>query len=244
MSSANARKKKSKKAKQEKDRQSALLAEFSGITGDDNMGYARQMLEASNWKLESAVSLHYSGGSSSGVSSSTISPTNRSSGMSADVVAAAKLAGVPIPNLEPEYRAPIAAKRQRLADGFDVGYASSAMLGGYTQHKNAFKTNVSVNEPFRSYSREASITRNQQRQNRQVHHQQNSGLMTSQNTKHNGQHKKKDLASIFAAPIDIMTRGSFDYVISQAKIKNLWILVNIQSVEEFASHQLNRDTCT
>eukprot|EP01033_Poteriospumella_lacustris_P001219 gene1219-885_t len=52
---------------------------------------------------------------------------------------------------------------------------------------------------------------------------------------------KTTLASIFQAPVDIMTAGTLDSVRDLALEENRWLLVNIQRESEFQSHVLNRD---
>lgn len=47
---------------------------------------------------------------------------------------------------------------------------------------------------------------------------------------------------LFAGPNSLNSVESFDTVRNEAKAQEKWILVNIQSHEEFASHLLNRDT--
>ncbi|GAB4816470.1 hypothetical protein N2152v2_003516 [Parachlorella kessleri] len=50
------------------------------------------------------------------------------------------------------------------------------------------------------------------------------------------------LASMFEPPRELLFVGSFDEAKQQALEKQRWLLVNVQSTNQFASHQLNRDT--
>lgn len=50
------------------------------------------------------------------------------------------------------------------------------------------------------------------------------------------------LASLFEPPRSILFNGSFEEAKSKAVGQSQWLLVNVQSADEFASHQLNRDT--
>eukprot|EP00210_Caulerpa_lentillifera_P001371 g1319.t1 len=50
------------------------------------------------------------------------------------------------------------------------------------------------------------------------------------------------LAKLYKAPIDLLFRGTFEEAKESAMKQNLWLMVNVQSAEEFASHQLNCDT--
>jgi hypothetical protein len=50
------------------------------------------------------------------------------------------------------------------------------------------------------------------------------------------------LAGLYQAPSDMLFKGSFEAAQEHAVNKEQWLLVNVQSNEQFASHQLNRDT--
>lgn len=53
--------------------------------------------------------------------------------------------------------------------------------------------------------------------------------------------KSNTLATMFQAPLDIITQGSFESVRVLAEDSDSWMLVNIQSESEFLCHVLNRD---
>jgi len=50
------------------------------------------------------------------------------------------------------------------------------------------------------------------------------------------------LASMYAPPAGLMQRGSMQEAKDVATGLKRWLIVNVQSTEEFASHQINRDT--
>ncbi|KAL0043559.1 hypothetical protein WJX79_008367 [Trebouxia sp. C0005] len=50
------------------------------------------------------------------------------------------------------------------------------------------------------------------------------------------------LASLFKAPFALMFQGTIDEAKAKAVQEGKWLMVNVQSNSEFASHQLNRDT--
>ena len=52
----------------------------------------------------------------------------------------------------------------------------------------------------------------------------------------------RSFAKMFAPPRGMLYSGDFDAAKRVAAKKNRWLLVNIQDVENFASHRLNRDT--
>ena len=55
-------------------------------------------------------------------------------------------------------------------------------------------------------------------------------------------HKPKTLADIYRPPTDMCFQGTFDQLRQAGREQGRWLLVNIQSPTEFASHQLNADT--
>ncbi|KAM7256025.1 hypothetical protein ACFE04_011766 [Oxalis oulophora] len=50
------------------------------------------------------------------------------------------------------------------------------------------------------------------------------------------------LASLYQPPYQLMFHGSFDKAKCASSAQNKWLIVNLQSVKEFSSHTLNRDT--
>ncbi|WOK98404.1 plant UBX domain-containing protein 7 [Canna indica] len=53
---------------------------------------------------------------------------------------------------------------------------------------------------------------------------------------------RDNLASLYSPPFALMYQGSFDQAKVEASLQGKWLLVNMQSNEEFSSHMLNRDT--
>ncbi|XP_074565975.1 plant UBX domain-containing protein 7-like [Curcuma longa] len=52
----------------------------------------------------------------------------------------------------------------------------------------------------------------------------------------------RNLASLYTPPFALMFQGRFDQAKVEASLHGKWLLVNVQSNEEFNSHMLNRDT--
>ena len=50
-----------------------------------------------------------------------------------------------------------------------------------------------------------------------------------------------DLNELFAPPVDILFKGTFEQARQMAMEQGRWLLINIQEQKEFASHALNRD---
>ncbi|KAF8094693.1 hypothetical protein N665_0355s0006 [Sinapis alba] len=53
--------------------------------------------------------------------------------------------------------------------------------------------------------------------------------------------ESRRLSSLYRAPLKLLFQGSFEVAKSTSSRQNLWLLVNLQSTTEFASHMLNRD---
>lgn len=57
-----------------------------------------------------------------------------------------------------------------------------------------------------------------------------------------GQPSANALSNLFKPPAGLLFDGDFDAAKTHATDKGRWLLVNIQTADEFASHRLNRDT--
>lgn len=68
-----------------------------------------------------------------------------------------------------------------------------------------------------------------------------SAFKSARTTSQGNSSRDNTLATMFQAPIDLMTQGCFDDVRELALRENRWLLVNIQRESEFQSHVLNRD---
>lgn len=53
---------------------------------------------------------------------------------------------------------------------------------------------------------------------------------------------RDNLASLYRPPFELMFNGPFDKAKLEASSLDKWLLINLQSTEEFSSHMLNRDT--
>lgn len=54
--------------------------------------------------------------------------------------------------------------------------------------------------------------------------------------------KSNALSAMFKPPEGILYHGDFEAAKTHATDKGRWLLVNVQTADEFASHRLNRDT--
>lgn len=53
---------------------------------------------------------------------------------------------------------------------------------------------------------------------------------------------RDNLASLYRPPFALMYQGPFDKAKVEAAVQGKWLLINLQSTDEFSSHMLNRDT--
>ncbi|XP_056420423.1 UBX domain-containing protein 7 isoform X2 [Hyla sarda] len=69
------------------------------------------------------------------------------------------------------------------------------------------------------------------------------GVRQEQELRNGGAVDKKltTLADLFRPPIDLMHKGSFETAKECGQLKNKWLMINIQNVQDFACQCLNRD---
>ncbi|KAJ3690059.1 hypothetical protein LUZ61_019223 [Rhynchospora tenuis] len=70
----------------------------------------------------------------------------------------------------------------------------------------------------------------------------NSGQHCDQNTASTAHSSPRNLAALYQPPFALMFNGPFEKAKRVAALQGKWLLVNIQSTQEFSSHMLNRDT--
>ncbi|CAI7870867.1 unnamed protein product, partial [Closterium sp. NIES-53] len=225
-----------------------LVASFIDFTGSDD-AVALQMLQATNWQLEEAVQLFFGGGAEAagaqqtdahggsavgpaggaGNGSRDATPPPRSSSPPPPPAAAAASAGGggmggSMGGGEEVVRAPLPVRREAL---YGDAYALNRPSAGVAGRASGGPTAPVVVDGFRDFGGEAG-TRARARGEGQ---QGGEG----------GAARQASLASLFEPPYDILFAGSFDQAKQRAGAEGKWLLVNVQSTGEFASHMLNRD---
>ncbi|KAJ1693571.1 hypothetical protein LUZ63_010269 [Rhynchospora breviuscula] len=68
------------------------------------------------------------------------------------------------------------------------------------------------------------------------------GQNSDQNTAFTANSSPMNLAALYQTPFALMYNGTMKKAKMDAALQDKWLLVNIQSTEEFSSHMLNRDT--
>ncbi|XP_019152388.1 PREDICTED: plant UBX domain-containing protein 7-like [Ipomoea nil] len=66
-------------------------------------------------------------------------------------------------------------------------------------------------------------------------------LWRGSSSSNNGGNRATDLAALYRPPYELMYYGSFEGSKGEARYLDRWLIVNVQSAGEFASHVLNRD---
>lgn len=205
-----------------------FVATFMDITGTDDT-VALQMLQASDWQLEPALQLFFAEGagdgpsgevprpiSEAGAAASPYSPYSQQAASASDALATSSS------KLETgkEYvRPPLPVKREALYDDLPM----------YRAHQiaQADRPRATV-DAFRNFSEEAEERVRQQIGDRSAESEAGP--------------PKDALAALFRPPFDITFQGTIEQAKTEGTSKNKWLLVNVQSNSEFASHTMNRDT--
>ncbi|GFR40515.1 hypothetical protein Agub_g1084, partial [Astrephomene gubernaculifera] len=203
-----------------------LVAEFMEITGADD-GVAIQMLEAANFSLEEALGLFYAaegdlvGGRAGGSAA-------RGGGSAAG---GASAAGGPMHTADDEdaVRAPLPTKVERLyGDEFDPR-AMAARYHGLSGRSQPQPTHIDVFRDFRAETEAAQSA-------------STAAAAAGDAAGGNGGGGVQGLSGLFKLPADLVFPGTVELAKSRAAAEGRWLLVNVQSPTEFASHRLNRDT--
>ncbi|CAL5029379.1 unnamed protein product [Urochloa decumbens] len=197
----------------------ALVSSFLEIAAGQTPETATQFLQMTSWHLEEALQLFYIDGESA-LAARPPAPS------AAAAVAAA--AGV-----EEALRfapPPAAALGDPMMHGLGVGEDDDVRAPLPVRRETLYGDGpVSVLRPnttvaFRNFEQEA-------RQSAVWDSDQNATSSSRDN-----------LASLYRPPFSLMFNGPFDKAKLEASCLDKWLLINLQSTDEFSSHMLNRDT--
>ncbi|KAL3502180.1 hypothetical protein ACH5RR_036629 [Cinchona calisaya] len=203
-----------------KDQQSLVLS-FLEIAVGQTADTARQFLQATNWKLEEAIQLFYVG-NEGGPAASARSPQMEGGLPLPDPSLSGTRKDLEYENLRQgdgdDVRPPLPVMRDVLYD--NTMFYGASMLGG-SSHKPRSVV------PFRNFEDEM----------------RRSGVWEKENGSEATVDKSEDnLASLYCPPFALIYQGPFEKAKDAARVQNKWLLVNLQSMREFSSHMLNRDT--
>ncbi|KAI7833563.1 hypothetical protein BX661DRAFT_178625 [Kickxella alabastrina] len=204
---------------------SELVQNFCAVTGaepDVAAGY----LQVSDNNVEQAVSLYFENGGQPLHGNTSTAPAAPEEA-AADAGAAADTNRF----IDDEVRAPIAARRDVLVDGYGGHGISSSMYGGYA-HSNSRGTTRSIfnqagavgRVPFRDFAQEAA----------EIAGDDSTSAASATS-------RRSRLAELFKPPFEIMHMGDFSSARLAARETGKWVMVNIQDVSDFRCQALNRD---
>nr|CAB3486127.1 unnamed protein product [Digitaria exilis] len=201
----------------------ALVSCFLEIAAGQTRETATQFLQMTSWHLEEALQLFYIDGESA---LAARPPAPPSPSAAAAVAAAAARAEEAMRFAPP----PAAALGDPMLHGLGVGDEDDVRAPLPVKRETLYGDGpVSILRPsatvaFRNFEQEA-------RQSAVWDSDQNATSSSRDN-----------LASLYRPPFSLMFNGPFDKAKLEASSLNKWLLINLQSTEEFSSHMLNRDT--
>ncbi|KAK3143404.1 hypothetical protein QOZ80_4AG0299910 [Eleusine coracana subsp. coracana] len=195
-----------------------LVSSFLEIAAGQTPEIATQFLQISNWNLEEALQLFFINGESA-LASHPAPPAAAAASVATAAGAEEALRFAPPP-------------AAALGDGMLQGTGEEDDVRAPLPVKRETlygDAPVSVLRPnstvaFRNFEEEA-------RQSAVWDSEQNATSSSRDN-----------LASLYRPPFSLMFNGPFDKAKLEASCLDKWLLINLQSTEEFSSHMLNRDT--
>ncbi|XP_078151209.1 UBX domain-containing protein [Carex rostrata] len=198
-----------------------LISNFLEIAVGQTVDIASHFLEAANWKLEEAIQLFYVGNEGGVPASSSLPPEVDSQSPPSAVASALPSDLAAVTDIgEDGVRAPLPAIRDTLYG--DLPYTSMQR-----QQMMAFRD-------FEQESRQQASDVWDSGQN----YDQNAASIENPSSSSS----PVNLASLYQPPFALMFKGPFEKAKIDAALQEKWLLINIQSSEEFSSHMLNRDT--
>ncbi|KQJ85219.1 plant UBX domain-containing protein 7 [Brachypodium distachyon] len=201
----------------------ALVSSFLEIAAGQTPHTATQFLQMTSWHLEEAVQLFYIDGEAALAAHSAAAPASSAAALEAAALAAAeaeegyRLAPPPAAALED-------GMLQRQGDDEEVRAPLPVRRETLYGDVPMVVARPNSTVAFRNFEEEA-------RQSAVWDSEQNATSSSRDN-----------LASLYRPPFDLMFNGPFDKAKLEASLLDKWLLINLQSTEEFSSHMLNRDT--
>lgn len=217
-----------------------LVANFMAITGADDV-VALQMLEAADFDMEQAVNLFFAaeGGMDAGHAAAASHGDGAGGGggqpRGGGGGAGARRNSFGDEAMGDDIRAPLPSKVERLyGDHFDpraaIGAAAAHLHGLSGRPGPPPNSQLDV---FRDFRAEAAAAQ-------QAAAAAAAGASGSAGP--SAQPGAGGLFGLFRLPADLATSGDLAMAKARAAHESKWLLLNVQSSTEFASHQLNRDT--
>uniref|UniRef100_A0A0D9WAZ1 UBX domain-containing protein n=1 Tax=Leersia perrieri TaxID=77586 RepID=A0A0D9WAZ1_9ORYZ len=207
----------------------SLVSSFLEIAAGQTPETATQFLQMTSWHLEEALQLFYIDGEAALAAAAAAHPgaPSPADAAAAEAAAVALAAAAEVEDALRFAPPPAAA----LGDGMQgLGEEDDVRAPLPTKRETLYgdvpmvvlRPNPTV--AFRNFEEEA-------RQSAVWDSEQNAASSSRDN-----------LASLYRPPFALMFNGPFDKAKLEASCLDKWLLINLQSTEEFSSHMLNRDT--
>uniref|UniRef100_A0A2P2KY06 Uncharacterized protein MANES_17G092500 n=1 Tax=Rhizophora mucronata TaxID=61149 RepID=A0A2P2KY06_RHIMU len=197
-----------------------MVSSFLEIAVGQTADTAMQFLQATSWKLEEAIQLFYVGNEGGTLSSPSRSPPTDNSNplMGQNTGELGDLENEKTgQDTGEDVRPPLPVVRDTL---YDDAILFNSRVGNPAHEPSSLIA-------FRNFDEEMRRPR--------VWESDQGATSTADSTRDN-------LASLYRPPFHLMFHGSFEKAKGAASVEDKWLLVNLQSMKEFNSHMLNRDT--
>ncbi|KAM3298752.1 hypothetical protein ACQJBY_040300 [Aegilops geniculata] len=199
----------------------ALVSSFLEIAAGQTPHTASQFLQMTSWHLEEALQLFYIDGEAA------LAGAHPPAQSAAEAALAAAAAAAEVEEGFRFHPPPAAALEdgmlQGLGDDDDVRAPLPVRRETLYGDTPMIVTRPNATVAFRNFEEEA----------------RQSAWDSEQNATSSS---RDNLASLYRPPFDLMFNGPFDKAKLDASSLDKWLLINLQSTEEFSSHMLNRDT--
>ncbi|KAF7012182.1 hypothetical protein CFC21_026400 [Triticum aestivum] len=199
----------------------ALVSSFLEIAAGQTPHTATQFLQMTSWHLEEALQLFYIDGEAA------LAGAHPPAQSAAEAALAAAAAAAEVEEGFRFHPPPAAALEdgmlQGLGDDGDVRAPLPVRRETLYGDTPMIVTRPNATVAFRNFEEEA----------------RQSAWDSEQNATSSS---RDNLASLYRPPFDLMFNGPFDKAKLEASSLDKWLLINLQSTEEFSSHMLNRDT--
>lgn len=199
----------------------ALVSSFLEIAAGQTPHTATQFLQMTSWHLEEALQLFYIDGEAA------LAGAHPPAQSAAEAALAAAAAAAEVEEGFRFHPPPAAALEdgmlQGLGDDDDVRAPLPVRRETLYGDTPMIVTRPNATVAFRNFEEEA----------------RQSAWDSEQNATSSS---RDNLASLYRPPFDLMFNGPFDKAKLEASSLDKWLLINLQSTEEFSSHMLNRDT--
>ncbi|OAY68369.1 Plant UBX domain-containing protein 7 [Ananas comosus] len=212
-----------------------LISSFREIAADESVETAAQFLQATSWKLEEALQLFFVGNDGGALASSSSAPAGVD-----ESPRSVQVEGLLSDWFQDRFQSltyldcsgtvnDVAPESSIKQDGGDDEVRAPLPIKRDTLYGDASFSGLQPSSvvAFRNFEEESR---------RPVVWESNQNAASTTNG------SRDNLASLYRPPFALMYNGPFDKAKVEAALQGKWLIINLQSREEFSSHMLNRDT--